>query len=308
MSRGISFVFALAGIAPILSSAPATAQALVSTSWLRQHLNDTNIVVLDVYDNKDSAADFARGHIPSALFTAFLQESWRVQIGAAPGILPQPEDAAKLIGSYGIDNATHVVLVPGGRDKADFNATTRIYWTFKVLGDDNVSILDGGDKAWFADESNPVATGATTATPKAFVAQPRPELRAGRDDVKRAIRTQDAQLVDARPPAQYEGKVKSPVDRVAGTLPGAVNVPYDQLETADGTRLVDTATIDAVLAKAGAKTFGNQIVFCNTGHLASGTWFVLHEVKGNERARLYDGSMSDWTSDITLQVMNRPDD
>jgi len=54
--------------------------------------------------------------------------------------------------------------------------------------------------------------------------------------------------------------------------------------------------------KSGAK----QISFCNTGHLASGTWFVLREIEGNRKVRLYAGSMSDWTSDIKLPVANKP--
>ncbi len=288
-----------------LSALAQAAQPLVNSAWLKQHLNDKNVVILDVYDG-DQRAAFAAGHIPGALFTDFLHDGWRVKIGAVPGMLPPPEAAAKLIGGFGIDNNSHVIVVPGGRERADFNAAARIYWTFKVLGHDNVSILNGGDKAWFADASNPVAKGATTATPKKFVAHLRPEYLATRDDVKRALQTHDAQLVDARPAGQYEGKVKSPAVRVAGTLPGAVDAPAVDFATPDGTRLADAATIDKVLAKAGAKLSSPQISFCNTGHLGSGTWFVLSEIKGNKKARLYDGSMADWTSDPKLPVANQP--
>ena len=69
-----------------------------------------------------------------------------------------------------------------------------------------------------------------------------------------------------------------PAVRVAGTIPGAVNVPAAQVEASDGTRPADAATIDKVLANAGVTPKGQQITFCNTGHLGAGTWFVLHEV------------------------------
>jgi thiosulfate/3-mercaptopyruvate sulfurtransferase len=307
MNRDLSLVYALVGALMLaaLAIGPASAQALVSPAWLRQHLNDKNLVVLDVYDG-DQRAAFASGHIPGALFTDFAADGWRAKVNGIPGMLPPIKDAEKVIGKFGIDNNSHVVVVPGGRQKADFNASTRIYWTFKVLGHDNVSILDGGDKAWFADASNPVATGATTTQPKTFVANFRPEYIATRDEVKQALKTNDAKLVDARPPLQYEGKAKSPAVRVAGTIPGAVNVPAEQVAAPDGTRPADMATIDKVLAKAGIKAEGNQIAFCNTGHLASGTWFMLHEIKGNKRARLYDDSMSDWTSDPSLPVVRPP--
>jgi thiosulfate/3-mercaptopyruvate sulfurtransferase len=302
----IAMLSLVMGLLPaVAASTAASAQPLVDTTWLRQHLNDKNLVVLDVYV-EDKRVEFAAGHIPGALFTDFIRGGWRAKVGGAGGMLPEIKDIEKVIGSYGIDNQSHVVLVPAGREKSDFNAAARIYWTFKVLGHDKVSILDGGDKAWFADKANPVETGAPTAKPKQFVAHYRPEYRASRDDVKRAIATHDAQLVDARPPEQYLGKAKSPSVRVAGTLPGAVNVPTGALQAPDSTRVANATTIDKVMSQAGAKLDANQIAFCNTAHLASGTWFVLHEIKGNKRARLYDGSMSDWTSDVTLPVVNQP--
>ena len=284
--------------------AAAKSQPLVDTAWLKQHLSDKNLVIIDVFTGNQRAA-FAGGHIPGALFTDFSRR-WRAKIGAAPGMLPPIKEAEKLIGSYGVDAHSHVVLVPGGRKWADFNAVTRIYWTIKTLGHDDVSILNGGDKAWFADASNPVAKGESKAKPKKFVAHFRREYLATRADVKRAISSHDAVLIDTRPPNQFEGKAKSRVVRIAGTLPGAVDLPVENLLTADGTRLASDATIDAALAKAGVKTTGKQISFCNTGHLASGPWFILHEIKGNKQISLYAGSMSDWTSDPKLPVVNGP--
>ncbi len=301
-----SIQFALAFITLLSFSVLAqAAEPLVGPNWLKQHLNDKNLVVIDVYDGNQRAA-FAAGHIPGARFTDFLHDGWRVKVGAAPGMLPPIPAAEKLIGKFGVDNNSYVVLVPGGRERADFNAVARIYWTFKALGHDNVSILNGGDKAWFADAANPLAKGETAVQPRKFVAHLQPGYLASRADVKQAMQDHDAQLVDARPLAQYEGKAKSPAVRVAGTLAGAVNVPAVSLATPDGTRLAEAATIDAVLAKAEVNLSSPQISFCNTGHLGAGTWFVLHEIKGNKKARLYAGSMSDWTSDPALPVANQP--
>jgi thiosulfate/3-mercaptopyruvate sulfurtransferase len=306
MSAKRSILGAFAGAMVLLAANAAHAtEPMVDTAWLKQHLNDKNLVVLDVYDG-DQQALFATGHIPGALFTDFSKDGWRAKVGAAPGMLPPIKGAEKIIGGFGIDNKSQVVLVPGGRKGGDFNASARIYWTLKALGHDQVSILKGGDKAWFADETNPVATGPTTATAKKFVAHFRRSYLATRGDVKRVLRTHDAVLIDARPPAQFEGKAKSPDVRVAGTLPGAVNVPIEELLTKDGTQPADSATIDKVLAEAGVKTAGKQISFCNTGHLASGPWFILHELKGNQQMSLYAGSMSDWTSDRKLPVENQP--
>lgn len=299
----LAFAFLVSLMVSALAASAASAQALVQTAWLKQHLNDKNIVVLSVYDG-DQRATFESGHIPGALFTNFAADGWRVKINGIPGLLPPIPVIEKTIGNFGIDNGSHVVVVPGGRQSADFNATARIYWTFKALGHDKVSILEGGDKAWFADAANPIATGPATASAKTFTAHFRPDYVVSRDEVKQALKAHDVTLVDARPPQQYEGKVKSPSVRVAGTLAGAVNVPAVQVATADGTRPADMTIIDKVLMKAGIKAEGKQITFCNTGHLASGTWFMLHEIKGNKNARVYDGSMADWTSDPSLPVVN----
>lgn len=304
MTRKIRFVFAAIFTLFLLAAAiPASAAPLVNVTWLRQHLHDANIVVLDVYDANSQRTVFESGHIPGALFTAFLQDGWRTTVDGIPELLPPINDIEKVIGSYGIDYNSEVVLVPGGREKADFPAAMRLYWTFKVLGHSNVSILNGGDKAWFADASDPVASGATKAKPKTFVAHLQRDLLATRKDVEKALKDHGAVLVDARPPAQYQGLKKSPVVLKAGTLPGAVNVPTEQLISADGMRLADAKTIDVVLAKAGVKATGKQISFCNTGHLASGPWFVLHEIKDNKDVSLYDGSMADWTRDSKLPMV-----
>ena len=293
---------ALAALVLSAMASHASAAPLVDPSWLRQHLHDPNLVVLDIYDGNQRAV-FESGHIPGALFTDYEHNGWRATVNSVPDLLPPIKDIEKVIGGFGIDNDSEVVLVPGGREHADFTAVTRVYWTFKVLGHNNVSILNGGDKAWFADAPDPVATGTTAPKPKTFVAHFQRSLLATHADVEKAVKTHDTVLIDARPPEQYQGEKKSPAVLKAGTLPGAVNVPAEQIVSTDGTRLADMATIDAVLAKAGVKSTGKQISFCNTGHLATGPWFLLHEIKGNKDISMYDGSMADWTRDSKLPVV-----
>ena len=110
----------------------------------------------------------------------------------------------------------HVVIVPWGTDSSDFGTATRVYWTFKYLGDNNVSILDGGWRQYDAAGGARAATPARRA-PATFVAHVQPQLRATTADVEAALGN-GTPLIDARPTAQFEGKVKSPADRVAGTL------------------------------------------------------------------------------------------
>ncbi len=278
-------------------AAPPPAPGLVTPAWLKAHLHDPNQVIIEVYDTNAQKSAYESEHIPGAVFTGFLSEPWRTTVNGVRGMLQPPAEIARLIGSYGIGNATRVILVPGGRTQGDFNAAARIFWTLRIEGEDNVSILDGGDHAWLADPTDPVATGDVAPKPVAFVPQHGKGYLATLERVQMTLSTHEFQLVDARPPAQYDGKVKSPVDARAGTLPGAFNLPYTVVLTSDGEGVRPMSELSATLQRAGITRNGPTITFCNTGHLASTAWFVLREVFANPKVRLYDGSMTEWSAD-----------
>eukprot|EP01026_Neomeris_dumetosa_P079589 TRINITY_DN87158_c0_g1_i1.p2 TRINITY_DN87158_c0_g1~~TRINITY_DN87158_c0_g1_i1.p2 ORF type:complete len:182 (-),score=14.10 TRINITY_DN87158_c0_g1_i1:119-664(-) len=109
-------------------------------------------------------------------------------------------------------------------------------------------------------------------------------------------------LVDNRPQDQFLGLHKHGAAQRYGTIPGAKNLPEDWLiDKARGT-FRDTATVSKLYQMAGVPTEGEQISFCNTGHWASLGWFVSHELLGNDKAKLYDGSMVEWSADKTLEM------
>lgn len=294
------------GAAQPLPAAAATGAAmpsLVTPAWLREHLKDGNLKVLSVYLKKNQRPAFEKAHIPGAVFTAFHDDGWRVNRHGVTGVLPAPARVAALIGKLGISDANDVVVVPGGPEKGDFNATSRVYWTLKILGVANAAILNGGDHAWLADSANPVASGASTPKAVTFKTHWRTGMLATLDMVKADLRTHASQLVDARPPAQFDGKAKSGVVLKAGTIPGSLNLPAVALLTKDHEGLLPHEELVAALKKAGVKADQPSIVFCNTGHLASGVWFVLREAFQNPKVVLYDASMSEWTRHPNLPVV-----
>ncbi|MDR3522306.1 MAG: sulfurtransferase [Acidocella sp.] len=299
-ASAIVSAFALGSIAA--NAATTDAPPLVTPAWLAQHINDKNLVVIEVYDHDNQAAEYQAAHVPGAVFTGFLDDKWRLPNGAMPAMLPPQADAAKVIGSFGVGNNSRVVLVPGGAKKGDFPAVTRIFWTLKVEGLNNVSILNGGDVAWQADKSDPVATGTIAPQPVVFTPHFNASIIATRDMVAGNLKTNAHQLVDARPVPQFEGKVMAPVDVRSGTVPGALNLPFSALFTADNEGVLDTAALQAALTKATVKTTRPTIAFCNTGHLASSDWFVMHELL-HMPVRLYDGSMSEWSRDASLPMV-----
>ena len=122
------------------------------------------IVVIDV--RIGCAPVYDGGHIPGAVHSDYDKAGWRV---SRNGVLQPPNKAEleKLIGETGIDEDSHVIVVPAGVSATDFGAAARVYWTLKVAGHPAVSILDGGFAAWQA-AAYPVDSGKTVPTPKIF--------------------------------------------------------------------------------------------------------------------------------------------
>jgi thiosulfate/3-mercaptopyruvate sulfurtransferase len=279
-------------IATAIGGTAQADQPLVTVDWLKANLGKPNVVVVDVRP----AGAFATAHVPGAVNADYATAGWRAKIDGVPGMLPPKADLEKLIGGLGIDNRTHVVVVPAATDSTEFGTATRVYWTFKVVGHDQVSILDGGFRAWTADRTATLEAGPSAPTAKTFVATIRPHYLATKAEVEQALKD-GTPLIDARPAAQYEGKSKSDVVKANGTIPGAVNLEHSKLVSADSGKFASADTVKGLLAKLGLKSEGKEIAFCNTGHWASVAWFAASEIAGNKDAKMYDGSMAEWATD-----------
>ncbi len=273
------------------------ADALVDAAWAKANIGKPGVVFVDTRGQ----VDYLRGHIPGAVHTNYAKDGWRVKKGDVVGMLPDDTSKlAKVIGGLGIDNSSHVVLIAPGKTSTDMGIATRLFWTFKVLGDDNVSVLNGGMAAYLAQVDkqgkpvNQVEKGMAKVTPKTFTVALRKDMLPGRDDVK-AVIGKGVTLVDNRPSDQYLGVTRPPVDTESGTIPTAHNVPQEWLTKNGGGTFRSKAELEKLYAAAGVPTKGKQINFCNTGHWASIGWFVSSQVLGNKQAEMYDGSMSDWT-------------
>lgn len=274
-----------------LAGSVFAAEPLVDVAWLKANLGKPGIAIVDM----QPASDFLRGHIPGAANTDFGKSGWREErADKVPDMFPAKLDKLVAhIGSLGIDNDSHVILVAPGGSYADMGWATRIYWTFKVLGHDNVSILNGGMAAW-AKEKGPGEAGAAKVTAKTFTAHPRMDMIATAEDVK-AAQAKGVLLVDSRPEDQYMGINRNPKASQNGTLPGAKNLPTGWTTENGGGKFRSKAQLEKLYKVAGVPTSGEQINFCNTGHLASIGWFVSSELMGNKKVKLYDGSMTEWT-------------
>jgi thiosulfate/3-mercaptopyruvate sulfurtransferase len=284
-TRFFSTIALLSGL--LASFGAWAAQPLLSPAELEALRANPAVRILDVRDPKSYAAN----HIPGAISAPY--GNFRGPAGN-PGELPELGKLTTLVQSLGLSPATHAVIVSSGSDQTDFGSAARVYWTLKVLGLTELSILNGGVKAW---EAAKLPLNGQPARVAASVYQPGIDKRwvATRDEVRQAVLSNSAQLVDARPAAFFEGQTRHQAAKYPGTLKGAVNLEHSRWFEPGSARMLSGDAAQALAAGLPSRGQADTVSFCNTGHWAATNWFALSEVAGQKNVRLYAGSMVDFT-------------
>ena len=275
------------------------AQPLLAPQELQSRITDPNVRVIDIRDPKSYAA----GHIPGALNAPYGQ--WRGP-ASNPGEMPALPKLTALVQSLGLTPATHAVVVSSGADATDFGASARVYWTLKVLGVKELSVLNGGVKAW-SDAQLAQNNEAVKIAASSFQPQLDTSLIANTEEVAQHVKAKDALLIDARPASFFNGETRAPAAKVAGTLPDAVNLQHDKWFAPGSSTFVGAEQAKQIAAASQIDPTKETVSFCNTGHWAATNWFAMSEVLGQKKVKLYPGSMAAWSQDPNgLPIANAP--
>ncbi len=286
---------------------------VVNADWLAANLNEVQVIEVrtdlasylrnpEFDTDKKTGKKFlveVGGHISNSSLLDFkkVRVERLVDGKKIKFLIPEKADFEKLVQTLGINSGKPIVLVPIGQDMSDIDEALRTYWQFKVYGEDQVAVLDGGIAGWlgegreFTTATSPKAMGNWVA--KAF----RQELIASSDEVAAASKGGKPQLLDARQPAQYLGLAKRPDVLTFGHIAGSKELAPELLAKPTNGALYfwQKNTYDALMSANGLSTRAPTISYCNTGHLAAGGWFVMSELVGNKSTKLYDGSLYLWT-------------
>jgi thiosulfate/3-mercaptopyruvate sulfurtransferase len=244
--------------------------------------------------------EYEAGHIPGAVSIAYPQFRGP---RSNPGQLPDLSALTRLLQQAGIDADTPVVLVHQGNGAVDMGAATRVYWTLRSLGVDDLAVLNGGFNAWQSARL-PVSTDDVAVPASGFEPQWNDQWQVTTAELERMVDSgTSARIVDARPEPYFLGQQTSAAR--AGTIPGSENLSFTGWF--DGDRMKNEEELSDMLPSDDA---GNgAVTFCNTGHLASINWFVMNEMAGLDGGtRLYAESVTEWARSPDRPMENEPRD
>jgi thiosulfate/3-mercaptopyruvate sulfurtransferase len=261
---------------------------IVTTDWLEQNLKDSRISILDIR----TAAQYQKGHIHGSVSTPL--SFWAPAGNNLSLELPSDEALRDILGKSGISLASLIVIVT--RTETDFGRAdaTRVAWTCKVAGLENVAVLDGGFSKW-AREKRALSTDNAGGLALTYSGTIDRSSVASKTYVLNKMK--GIIIADNRTPEDYFG-----ISSKSGHIKGAVNLPTPWAFASDGTFRNKEELSSMAAGVLGSDNSKQIVVYCEVGGYASTWWFLLTQVLGYKNVKLYDGSFEEWSKDPKAPV------
>ena len=271
---------------------PLKAAPIVSATWLSQNLCKKNIKLIEVGSSYNS---YLVEHIKCSQYTNFYKDRWRVNKENIPMHLPEPEFLINILNKMGISESDHVILYPKkSSDIYSMAETTAIYFTFKYLGHNKISILDGGYPRFKKNYDLHVEEGEfkikNVSNYKAKIDQ---SILANFNDIIES-KANNYQLIDAREKDFYLGINKLRGFQKYGTLESSINIPSKWFLEGRDLSFNDLNLLKNIYDYSEINWNKNFIFFCYSGLESSINWFVSYELMKNKNSKLYEGSLFEW--------------
>ena len=274
-------------------------KTLVSTDWLAAHLGDPDLRVIDASwympdDNRDTRAEYEAAHIPGARF--FDIDDISDKRSELPHMAPPVEMFISRMRAMGIGDGHQIVVY----DTAGLFSAARVWWLFKLMGKQDVAVLDGGFPKWQA-EGRETEDMPPILRDRHITVQRQAGLIKDVTQVAAASKLGDHVIVDARSAERFRGDLPEPRPGLrSGHIPGARNVPFKTVLNDDGT-MKSPEALRAVFEAAGVDLSRPIITSCGSGVTAAVLFLALDRI-GHADHSLYDGSWAEWGMYNDLKV------
>jgi len=276
-----------------------TGDPLVSTAWLEDHLSAPDVRIVDGSwhlppEGRDARAEYRQSHIPGAVF--FDIDEICDETNPLPHMLPHPVKFSARMRKLGLGDGSRIVVY----DSKGLFSAARVWWMLRVMGHDDVVVLDGGLPKWIA-EGRPIEDLPPPPRERHFTVRFDSALIRSVDEVMRDLETGKEQVVDARPAARFEGREPEPRPGVrSGHIPGSRSLPWETLVGPDGA-LLQADALAQKFATAGVDPARPVVTTCGSGVSAAILALALARL-GYWRTPVYDGSWAEWGSREDLPV------
>ena len=272
---------------------------LVSTEWLDTHLHDAHLKLIDASwylpnMQRNGYSEFGQVHIARAMFFDIDQVCEHTT--DLPHMAPTAEAFTEYLSAKGINDSHQLVVY----DSAGLFSAARVWWLFKCMGLDNVSVLDGGLAKWLAEGRNteqgtiePQACDTPQYTPRAIMRNV--------EQVLQATQSNAYEIIDARAPGRFLGLEPEPREGLrSGHISGSKNVFFKTLLNPDHT-MQSPDDLHTIFAAAGVDLTKPVITSCGSGITAAIINLALAQM-GKSDHYLYDGSWAEWGMNPALPM------
>ena len=274
-------------------------KTLVSTEWLHAHLKDPDLRILDgsyylPQMGRDPRAEYDAAHIPNARF--FDIDDVADHGSDLPHMVPPVEKFMSRMRAMGVGDGHQVVVYDG----MGLFSAARVWWLFKLMGQNNIAVLDGGLPKWQA-EGRPVEDLPPVIRDRHMTVRRQNQMVKDVTQVSAASKLGDYEIIDARSPGRFRGEEPEPRAGLRpGHIPGSKNVCFKDLLNADQT-MKNPADIRQIFEAAGVDFNKPAITTCGSGVTAAVLSLGLERI-GKTDHSLYDGSWSEWGMFPTVPV------
>jgi len=271
---------------------------LISTAWLEENLADSLLVILHI----GMKTEFQAEHIPGARFVSIWDVLLKKDEQNLRHEIPEEQQLEKALRSWGINDNSKIILCY--QDVNSIKWSARLFYTLDYAGlGDRVALLNGGLKAW--KEEGRSVTDSVSYYPEGKVEiRIVDEVRISKEEVLSNLNNENVNIVDARSPERFHGRVQEDGPGRSGHIQGAVNIPYFEVSLEGSSHLFKSKGALLTLFEDHGVREGNSILsYCGTGILASTLYFTARLL--GYRVRLYDGSFQEWEQDDSLPLTGK---